>query len=132
MSGGCGDAEEIAGAGLIGPGDGLAVEVFVRGELAEVVVGHFLARALGEDSCHPAAHGVGLVSCYSPEGVGLGGLQAALVVGVAGDVAEGIGHGEEAAFSKIFSSEEEKQSQEDGSEVMQTGEELSEVGSCIK
>ena len=50
MGGRRGDAEEIAGVDLIAAGDGLAVEVLVRGELAEGVVGHFLALAFRQDA----------------------------------------------------------------------------------
>ena len=92
-----GDAEELAGGGIVAAGEGLAVEVFVGGELAEGVVGHFLALALGEDAGGAAAHEVVFVGGDAVEGIGLGDLEAALVVSVASDGAEGIGDGDEAA-----------------------------------
>ena len=96
-----GDAEECAGVVIIAAADALAVEVFVLGELAEGVVGHFLALALRQDAGGAAAHDIVFVAGGAAEGVGLGGLEAALVVGVAGDSTERIGHGDEAALGIV-------------------------------
>ena len=91
------DAQQLTRHRIIVPRNSLTVEVLVGGELAEGVVGHFLALALGEDAGGAAAHEVVFVGGDAVEGIGLGDLEAALVVSVASDGAEGIGDGDEAA-----------------------------------